>query len=277
MAARRRKKHEEPEEHENEERWMASYMDMVTVLMCMFIVLFAMSTVDAKKFEQLKDSLATGFGQVKTQKVDTAKGVVVPPKHVDESGKSTDFALAQQEAQNLKHLKDQIQAALTRDGLQDAVELKIDSRGLTIGLVGNSTFFDSNRAELSARALAVLNDIGPVLAPASYDVSVEGHADLRQPGAPYPTNWELSAGRATSVLRHLVEVNGFPQNRIAAVSFGSARPVDGFTGTTDNDLAQNRRVDVVVLSAQADAIRKLIPQALQSPEPEPTTAPAAAG
>ncbi len=275
MSARRRKKHEEPEEHENEERWMASYMDMVTVLMCMFIVLFAMSTVDAKKFEALKDSLATGFGQVKTQKVDTAKGVVVPPKHVDESGKSTDFALAQQEAQNLQHLKDQIQAALTRDGLQDAVELKIDARGLTIGLVGNSTFFDSNRAELSARAIGVLNDIGPVLAPASYDVSVEGHADLRQPGAPYPTNWELSAGRATSVLRHLVETNGFPQNRIAAVSYGSARPVDGFTGTTDNDLAQNRRVDVVVLSAQADEVRKLIPQALQSPSP--TTAPAAAG
>ncbi|MGH1526719.1 flagellar motor protein MotB [Leifsonia sp. L25] len=116
MSARRRKKHEEPEEHENEERWMASYMDMVTVLMCMFIVLFAMSTVDAKKFEQLKDSLATGFGQVKTQKIDTASGVVVPPKHVDESGKSTDFALAQQEAQNLQRLKDQIQAALTKDG-----------------------------------------------------------------------------------------------------------------------------------------------------------------
>ena len=244
---------------------MASYMDMVTVLMCMFIVLFAMSTVDAKKFEQLKDSLATGFGQVKTQKVDTASGVVVPPKHVDESGKSTEFALAQQEVQNMQHLKDQIQAALTRDGLQDAVQLKIDERGLTIGLVGNSTFFDSNRAELSARAVAVLNDIGPVLAPASYGVSVEGHADLRQPGAPYPTNWELSAGRATSVLRHLVEVNGFPQGRIAAVSFGSARPVDGFTGTTDNDLAQNRRVDVVVLSAQPEEVRKLIPQAAETP------------
>lgn len=276
MSARRRKKHEEPEEHENEERWMASYMDMVTVLMCMFIVLFAMSTVDAKKFEQLKDSLATGFGQVKTQKIDTASGVVVPPKHVDEAGKATDFSLAQQEAQNLQHLKDQIQAALTRDGLQDSVELKIDERGLTIGLVGNSTFFDSNRAELSARAVAVLNDIGPVLAPAQYDVSVEGHADLRQPGAPYPTNWELSAGRATSVLRHLVEANGFPQDRIAAVSFGSARPVEGHTGTTDADLAQNRRVDVVVLSAQPDQIRKLIPQALQSPPPA-ESAPAAAG
>jgi chemotaxis protein MotB len=272
MSVRRRKRHEEPEEHENEERWMASYMDMVTVLMCMFIVLFAMSTVDAKKFEALKNSLATGFGQVKTQKVDTASGVVVPPAHVNESGKTTDFALAQREAQDLKALKDRIQAALTRDGLQDAVQLKIDERGLTIGLVGNSTFFDSNRAELSGTAVAVLNDIGPVISGVANQVSVEGHADLRQPGAPYPTNWELSAGRATSVLRHLVEVNGFPQERIVALSYGSARPVAGHTGTSDGDLAQNRRVDVVVLSGQPDAVRALIPQALTA-----ETTPASAG
>lgn len=262
MAAARRRKHEPEEEHENEERWMASYMDMVTVLMCMFIVLFAMSTVDAKKFEQLKDSLATGFGQVKTQKIDTATGVVVPPAQVDEKGKTTDFALAQQEAQNLEKLKEQIQRALTRDGLQNAVQMRIDERGLTIGLVGSSTFFASNRAELSATATRVLDDIGPALAPTPYQVSVEGHADLRQPGAPYPTNWELSAGRATSVLRHLVETNGFPQARIAAVSYGSARPLANATGMTAADLAANRRVDVVVLSNQPERIRELIPEAL---------------
>ncbi|QJA00424.1 flagellar motor protein MotB [Leifsonia sp. PS1209] len=264
MSARRRRKHEPEEEHENEERWMASYMDMVTVLMCMFIVLFAMSTVDQKKFAELKDSLATGFGQVKSQKIDTATGVIVPPSQVDDKGKNTDLALAQQEAQNLKDLKDRILAALTKDGLQDAVQLRIDARGLTIGLVGNETFFASNRAELSVQATQVLNDIGPVLAPTPYQVSVEGHADLRQPGAPYPTNWELSAGRATSVLRHLVETDGFPQERIVALSYGSARPLASATGTTDADLALNRRVDVVVLSNQEDAIRKLIPQVLGS-------------
>ncbi|MBN9632802.1 flagellar motor protein MotB [Leifsonia sp. TF02-11] len=271
MAARRRK-HEPEEEHENEERWMASYMDMVTVLMCMFIVLFAMSTVDAKKFEQLKNSLATGFGQVKTEKVDAATGVVVPPSHVKDNGTTTDFALAQQEAQNLEKLKDRIQASLTRDGLQNAVQMKIDARGLTIGLVGSSTFFESNKADLSATAMKVLDDIGPVLAPEQYQVSIEGHADFRQPGAPYPTNWELSAGRATSVLRRLVESDGFPAERIAAVSYGSARPLANATGSTDQDLALNRRVDVVVLSNQPERIRALIPQALQG-----TTAPAAAG
>jgi chemotaxis protein MotB len=264
MSARRRRRHEPEEEHENEERWMASYMDMVTVLMCMFIVLFAMSTVDQKKFAELKDSLATGFGQVKSQKIDTATGVIVPPAQVDDKGKNTDLALAQQEAANLKALRDRILNALTRDGLAHDVTMKIDARGLTIGLVGNETFFASNRAELSTQAMQVLNDIGPVIAPAPYQVTIEGHADFRQPGAPYPTNWELSAGRATSVLRHLVEVNGFPQGRIAAISYGSARPLSNATGTSDSDLAANRRVDVVVLSNQPDRVRALIPQALNA-------------
>ena len=152
MNARRRRRHEPDEEHENDERWMASYMDMVTVLMCMFIVLFAMSTVDQKKFAELKDSLATGFGQVKSQKIDTASGVIVPPAQVDDTGKNTDLSLAQVEVDNLKELRDRILAALGEDGLQDAVTMKIDERGLTIGLVGNETFFASNRAELSAAA-----------------------------------------------------------------------------------------------------------------------------
>ncbi len=66
------------------------------------------------------------------------------------------------------------------------------------------------------------------------------------------------------MLRHLVETDGFPQERIVALSYGSARPLASATGTTDADLALNRRVDVVVLSNQEDAIRKLIPQVLGS-------------
>lgn len=263
MSTRRRRKKEHEEEHDNDERWMASYMDMVTVLMCMFIVLFAMSTVDGKKFEQLRNSLATGFGQAEMEKIDTATGVVVPPANVKDDGEHIDFTLARREAQNLEKLKERIQAQLIRDGLQDAVQMKIDERGLTIGLVGSSTFFESNRAALSATAVKVLDNIGPVIAPEPYHVSVEGHADSRQPGAPYPTNWELSAARATSVLRHLVEADGFPAERIAAIGYGSAHPLDTATKGSDQDLAVNRRVDVVVLSDQPERIRALIPRALQ--------------
>src|SRR3954469_14970615 len=95
--SRRRSGGHEEEEHVDE-RWMASYMDMVTVLMCMFIVLFAMSTVDQDKYEQLRNSLATGFGAVEAGKVDTAEGTVVPADHVDDTGENfTAAELAAQE------------------------------------------------------------------------------------------------------------------------------------------------------------------------------------
>ncbi len=84
---RKRRGEEHGEEHPDE-RWMASYMDMVTVLMCMFIVLYAMSSVDQQKFEQLRASLATGFGAVETATVDTAEGTVVPAEHVNDEGES---------------------------------------------------------------------------------------------------------------------------------------------------------------------------------------------
>ena len=79
----KRRKRGEEEEHDNSERWMASYMDMVTVLMCMFIVLFAMSVVDQKKFDELRNSLATGFGTVASKHVDINEGVIVPPDKID--------------------------------------------------------------------------------------------------------------------------------------------------------------------------------------------------
>ncbi|MEK6344594.1 MAG: flagellar motor protein MotB, partial [Curtobacterium sp.] len=86
---RAKKGHDEAEHPD--ERWMASYMDMITVLMCMFLVLFAMSTVDQQKYIALKNSLATGFGEVKSQKVDTASGTVVTKDQVEDgSGYSID-------------------------------------------------------------------------------------------------------------------------------------------------------------------------------------------
>src|SRR4051794_19457031 len=136
----RRKRHQEPEEHENEERWMASYMDMVTVLMCMFIVLFAMSTVDANKFDQLRNSLATGFGQKNVGKIDTAKGTVVPADKVDSKDQGfTSLDLALKEVKDLKDLEDKINASLASKGLQNTVDYQIDQRGLTIRLVDSQT------------------------------------------------------------------------------------------------------------------------------------------
>jgi chemotaxis protein MotB len=254
---------EEHEEHVDE-RWMASYMDMVTVLMCMFIVLFAMSTVDEAKFFQLKNSLATGFGAVDVGKIDTAEGIVVPADLIDTPAAQdvglTALELAVIEVDNLTAVQAAMAAALAAAGLDDLVEYTIDERGLTVGLVGSETFFEPNVATLSAKAVAVLDTIGPILAGTGREVSVEGHADRHGVTVNYPTDWELSSARATQVLRHLVERTGVAQDRIGAIGYGSARPVD--TGDDLAAMARNRRVDVVQLSDQPDSVRALIPSVL---------------
>ncbi|MET4584012.1 chemotaxis protein MotB [Conyzicola nivalis] len=256
---------EEHVEHVDE-RWMASYMDMVTVLMCMFIVLFAMSSVDADKFEKLKNSLATGFGASEVGSIDTAEGIVVPADRVGEEGEPveiplTPMELAKAEVDKLEALKEQMRVNLANNGLEHTVEFKIDERGLTIRLVGSETFFGSNSVALAGVAPAVLDAVSPVLAVTSYEIAVEGHADSRAPGAPFATNWELSSGRATQVLRRLVESGGVGQERIGAVGFGSARPMQ--TGDTEAAMAANRRVDIVVISDQPESVRALIPSVLE--------------
>jgi chemotaxis protein MotB len=258
MSSRRRRRPAAAEEEHPDERWMASYMDMVTVLMCMFIVLFAMSTVDANKFDQLRNSLATGFGAVEIDRIDTAEGTVVPPELVDDEAEGfTPQQLALMEIEELTELKEKIDQALILKELDDAVQYKLDERGLTVRMIGSETFFSPDRAELTKETIGVLDVIGPVLAPVDYGVSVEGHTAQVRDLDPDPQDWELSAKRSVNVLRYLVEDGGVAMDRIAATGFGESRPMT--TGGSAEDLAMNRRVDIVILSDAPETVRELIP------------------
>ncbi|MHA7226914.1 OmpA family protein [Glutamicibacter soli] len=264
--SRRRRRSAQQGHSENSERWMASYMDMVTVLMCLFIVLYAMSTVDQDKFAALRNSLATGFGVQETQFADTAEGIVVPADMAGAQGLlSTGTgeeltseqleAMASAETRKLLKLKEQIQDALVEQGYPDAAVYRIDQRGLTVRLVSAETFFVPNSAELTRQAGRIIDAIGPVLKQANLNIAVEGFADVRQPVHPYPTNWELSASRATGVLRVLVEDGGIKPGRISSVGYGDARPLKD-----RGDLSLNRRVDIVVLSNKSEAVREKLPE-----------------
>ena len=274
MSGRRRPR-KKPEAHHVDERWMASYMDMVTVLMCLFIVLYAMSTVDANKFEKLRNSLATGFGAVASETVDTAEGTVVPPEFVDEqleafaAMKAQDSAAAPdareaalREVDRLRALEEQMKAALSAAGLSENVEFQIDQRGLTVKLVGSQTFFAPDRPELTERASQVLKIISPILGPAALEIMVEGHA--ANGITAYPSTWELSSARAVNVLRFMVDRGGIAPGTIGAVAFGSARQVND--DSTPELMELNRRVDIVIISDQPDVVRALIPEVLKLSE-----------
>lgn len=247
-------------------------MDMVTVLMCLFIVLYAMSTVDANKFEKLRNSLATGFGSVASETVDTADGTVVPPELVNKeleafaasqaaASPATPEALeaAKKEVDRLRALEAQMRAGLAAAGLNENVEFQIDQRGLTVKLIGSQTFFAADRPELTDRASQVLQIVSPVLGPAALEIMVEGHA--ANGVTAYPSTWELSSARAVNVLRYMVERGGITPGTIGAVAFGSARQVND--DSTPELMERNRRVDIVVISDQPDVVRALIPEALK--------------
>lgn len=241
-------------------RWMVSYMDMVTVLMCLFIVLFAISSVDQAKYQELKSSLAAGFGTVEDGVV--VEAVIDNPAEEPVEGEiESDLDRAVAEVADLTALRDAMARDLATQGKSDAVRFEIDERGLTVRLVSADTFFTPGSADLTEEARTVLDAVGPVLAPTSHQVHVEGNADQRaHVGTRYATNWELSTGRATAVLRHLVEQDGIAADRIAAIGFGSARPIAA--GDSPEALAMNRRVDIMVLSSQPEAVRALIPGVL---------------
>lgn len=260
MSIRRRRRAAPEEHHGPDERWMASYLDMVTVLMCMFIVLFAMSTVDKDKFAALSASLATGFGQHPSEVADVSQGVVVPAELLDQKAEGfADIPLAEArtEFDELSALRDRVRKALAQKGLEDAATLSIDERGLTIGLVSADTYFATNSTALSQKAVTILDVLGGVLRGIPNQISIEGHADSRTAVAPFPTNWELSAGRSTQVLRYLVEDRGLDPGHVKSVGFGDAHPVAA--GTSAVALAQNRRVDIVVLSDAEEGVRRLLP------------------
>lgn len=290
---RRRRKPEE-EEHVNAERWAVSYSDMMTVLMGLFIVLFAISQVDQQKFTALRDSLASGFGQgtVHNSVLDSNPGVldgvsaatdansvgtaglVTADKGLGQQASSPQAAGAQAsgssptpdpklmlaaraEAAHLEQIRDQIANELGAAGLSNAVDFKITERGLIVGLVAEDVFFGPESAQLTPKAQQVIDTLSPTLRGITEQVSIEGHANTLPVSGKYATNWELSSDRATQVLRRLVESDGMPPDRIMAIGFGDARPE--VPGNDNQALAANRRVDMVVLSGASDAVRKLLP------------------
>ncbi|MFE4197547.1 flagellar motor protein MotB [Paenarthrobacter sp. NPDC056912] len=268
----RRKRGSQPEEHHVDERWMASYMDMVTVLMCMFIVLFAMSSVDQVKFEKLRNSLATGFGTEISQKVDTASGVVVPSELTTANGEGfSALDLAIKEADKLTALQNAMQAKLDGAGLAANVQFVVGERGLTVKLVGSQTFFQPDMPDLTPKAVQILNTIAPTVVGSGLEVMVEGHA--AKGVTAFASTWELSAARSVNVLRYFVDNSGMPPGRIGAVAFGAARQVTD--DSTEELMELNRRVDVVLLSASPEDVRALIPGAIEAQTQE--TAAAAKG
>lgn len=271
---RRRPPEEHEESHEGAERWLVTYADMVTLLMVLFIIMFAMSTVDANKFASLKEGLASGFGKEVTilngtdaldDEGATSDGAAydmllqsVPAaqresaeqvlQKADRLREERQYDEARVEVKDLLKLWRRVQRALERKGLQDDVRPDVDERGLVLSLVSRHVIFQPNIATLTARGQEVVDTIAPLLLHLPQPLEIDGHTN-QQPVKPkyYPTDWELSTARAVNVLRRLQEHDGIPASRLRATGFGHTKPL--IDPDQPGSQAINKRVDVVILSA----------------------------
>ncbi len=151
-----------------------------------------------------------------------------------------------------------IRKSLAPTGLQDKVRFRVTDRGLTVAIVADDVFFESASADLRPKGRLVLQSVGPVLAPLSNDIAVEGNANnLAISSAIYPSNWELSGARASAVVRYLIGTDNISPQRLSATGFGSSRPL--YPASDPRSVSYNRRVDLVVVSQQPAAVRALLP------------------
>ncbi|MGY5884500.1 flagellar motor protein MotB [Modestobacter lacusdianchii] len=284
----RRKKHEEHEEHENHERWLVSGFDMMTLLFVLFVVLYAMSSIDLAKFTAFAEGAREGGGapvtilndgaaiDAPTENDSPLKPVQVAQEAAIDgtaqtaaeqaAAEAAAAAAARQNAAEAQAAYDQLaaaraalQEALAAAGQSGAAEFVIDERGLVIHVVSDPVLFAPESATLQPQGTVVLDALAPTLIGLPNQIEVEGHANSLPVtrGGPWPSNWELSAIRATTVLRHLAESDGIPDTRMSAAGYGSTRPL-----VPDSDpsyVTVNRRVDVVVLSDASATANALLP------------------
>ena len=254
-----RKRREEPEEHENHERWLITYADMITLLMAFFIMLFAMSQIDLAKFAAFKQGLAGHLGVKPDPVLDggtgiTDKGTGIADGRDDSTAanlalqeKQQHESAARKERETLTKAQQVITQALTPLGLAQDVHYRLEERGLIVTIISDRVLFDLGSAGLRPEGQAILDGIAGALAQLPNDVAVEGHTDdLPISGGPFATNWELSTARATTVLRNLVDVHHLPPHRLSAAGYADQRPL--LPNDSPEHRAANRRVDIVVLS-----------------------------
>jgi chemotaxis protein MotB len=228
------------------ERWLLTYADLMNLLLIFFIILYAISNVDVAKYNQLAASLRSALGDspasVHAISTDGAGiniiQMVAPEVVVPSTG----------EGNQMNEVKKQVDALIEKGKLQNDVYVSIQERGVLISITAQ-LLFKSGSAEIEPQSKQVVEKIGNTVLKAipGKQIRIEGHTD-NDPiySREFPSNWELSAVRATNVLMLLVgDKVGINPKSISAVGYGEFRAL--VQNTSEENKKKNRRVDIVIL------------------------------
>lgn len=248
----------EEEEGPNKD-WMESWADAMTLLMAFFVMLFAFALVDETKFADFKVGMVTALGvadPVAGQAdsiLENGEGIALTVGLTTEPDPRRAMAIEEGEedladngsvsVENIEDVRDLLEAKFIENGTADFVSVDIDERGVVVRYDGR-LLFRSGSAELSVGSDVVLAATSDVLQLVDNAVDIEGHTDDIPTGGRWISNWELSAARASAVVRWMEGFGAIPSRRLAAVGMGETRPL--VPNDSDENRAQNRRVEVVI-------------------------------
>src|SRR5665213_3028096 len=218
-------------------RWLLTYADMITLLLALFIILFAISNISAVKFNKLARAISGGFN--------STSSINEPP-----NGGTTGSERGRTDEANMAVAKSQLDRYIAQQNLQSKVQTSITKQGLVITLLSDKAYYNSGSADLRPETKLLLDVVAAQLRNVKNAVRVEGSTDnVPIATEAYPSNWELSAARATGVTRYLVERDKIVPTRISFAGYGQFHP--RFPNDTDAHRQQNRRVDIVILNGQS--------------------------
>jgi chemotaxis protein MotB len=249
----RRTRGKRPEEHDNHERWLVSYADFITLLFAFFVVMYALSSVNEGKYRILSDSLNNAFRNLANgpggQLMIITPGSPPLPVPAARPDKGADEAKARQRAK-MRNIAQNIMQALAPLVREGKVRVLETSRGVTVE-INDSVLFAPGQAKLEPLSISALRAVAEVLAESGFPITIEGHTDnVPINTSQFPSNWELSAMRATTVLRLFAET-GVPPKYLTAIGYGEQRAVE--SNDTVEGRARNRRVTILIDAQEPEA------------------------
>ena len=248
------------QEEEAGEAWLLPYSDLMTLLLAVFIVLFAVSKIDTEKAQQISEQFS-GTMMNKGYETGVSSGAgsngngaqTGGPLNIETQSELESF-MGEYELRKLENLKAELDTKLHNQGMDQSVSTMIDMRGLVIRL-NNAIFFDSGSAEIKKQSEDTLVEVAGLLNTIDNYIRVEGHTDnvpIRRSN--YPSNWELSTARAVNVVKLFIDKCNFSPDKLIAVGYGEFKPVAD--NATAEGRAKNRRIDVIVLSSKYDNLEE---------------------
>ncbi|SFQ07754.1 flagellar motor protein MotS [Salibacterium halotolerans] len=239
---KRRKK--EPEK--GSPRWMTTFSDMILLVLVFFVMLFSMSVIDAKKFEAISESFQS---RAILENLPSMMEREQPNQSNADTEDENEASAAESEEQTeddreLDRLLREVRQYLEEHNLNDQISATRDDRGVVL-VLQEQLLFETGEAEILTAAEPFLNKVGTLLQSLPNLVKVEGHTDERPISTfRYPSNWELSSARASSVIRYLTDNHPLPRDQFLAVGYGDTRPIA--PNDSEENLRENRRVVVVI-------------------------------